>query len=154
MSDSALKNFTYGIYFLGTRSGDKVNAMVASWVTQVSFSPKLIAVGVKKERYSHVLLEEGGVFSICVLGTHFKDKLALFKGNKSFGENNISGYEYDILETGAPILKDCLGFVECRVVQAIETGDHTLFIGEVVNERFKSGDPLISAHLNGHFYGG
>lgn len=154
MSESALKSFTYGIYFLGTRSGDKVNAMIASWVTQVSFSPKLVGVGVKKERYSHSLLEEGGVFSLCVLGTQFKDKLSLFKADKTFGENDISGFEHEILKTGAPVLKDCIGFVECRVVQKVETGDHTLFIGEVVNERFNSGEPLISAHLHGHFYGG
>jgi len=154
MTGNALKQLTYGVYFLGTKKDGGVNGMVASWVTQASFEPRLVAVGVKKERYSHNLIEKGKVFSLCVLGKSYKDRLHLFKGDKETAESTISGVEFQKLETGAPVLKDCVGFMECRLVEAVQTGDHTLFIGEVINEGVNGGEPLTVADLEGHYYGG
>jgi len=86
----------------------------------------------------------------------FKDKLHLFKSEKTFSNGAISGYGIEAGVTGAPILKDCVGYVECRVVQAVDAGDHTLFIGEVVAEgaRGNPGEVLTTADLDGHYYGG
>ena len=75
MEENALKLIPYGTYFLGSRKeGGEVNAMVASWVTQVSFEPRRVAVGVKKTRYSHDLIRDGGAFTLCALGREFKRK--------------------------------------------------------------------------------
>jgi flavin reductase (DIM6/NTAB) family NADH-FMN oxidoreductase RutF len=151
---NGLRLLTYGVYFLGCRAGDGVNGMIASWVTQVSFQPRLVAVGVKKERRSHDLIKEGGVFSLCVLDKNQSNQMGLFKGEKRIDDKTIEGVSYEKLKTGAPVLKECVGFVECRLVHSVETGDHTVFIGEVVNEGVRGGDPLTVWDLGGHYYGG
>lgn len=156
MSDgNALKLLTYGVYFLGCGAGDEVNGMIASWVTQVSFEPRRVAVGVKKTRRSHELLLRNGVFTICVLDSSWKDKLDLFKGKKVFSGRTISGVPFETRKTGAPVLTDCVAFIECETVKTVDTGDHTLFIGEVVNEEVKGDEtPLRVDDLEGHYYGG
>lgn len=154
LDGNALKLLTYGIYFLGCRKGDEVNAMVASWVTQVSFEPRRVAVGVKKTRRSHDMIADGGVFTLCVLDKKHKNELDKFKGEKDIDDNTISGSAYEILETGAPVLKDCVGYIECKLVESFDAGDHTLFVGDVVGEGVRGGDPLTSADLEGHYYGG
>ncbi|MDD5224477.1 MAG: flavin reductase family protein [bacterium] len=151
---NGLRLLTYGIYFLGCRAGDSVNGMIASWVMQVSFQPRLIAVGVKKERRSHDLIRDGGVFSLCVLDKNQSGQMGLFKGEKRIDDKTIEGVPYEKLKTGAPVLKECVGFVECKLVQSVETGDHTVFVGEVINEGVRGGDPLTTWDLAGHYYGG
>lgn len=153
-TNNALRLFTYGIYFLGCRKGETLNAMIASWVMQVSFEPRRVAVGVKKDRFSHDLIREGGVFSLCVLRKNQRTQMDLLKGQKRVDENTIEGMPYEVRKTGAPVLRDCAGFVECRLVHSVDAGDHTIFIGEVVNEEVHGGDPLTAWDLAGHYYGG
>ena len=52
-----------GLYVLGSRAGERRNGMTVNWVTQVSFDPKLVAVSVEHEAFTHELLVEGGVFA-------------------------------------------------------------------------------------------
>jgi flavin reductase (DIM6/NTAB) family NADH-FMN oxidoreductase RutF len=77
---SALGHMTYGIYILTSRSGSEINGMVASWVTQVSYSPPLIMVAVHPNRYSHDLIKKGNAFALHVLDRSQKDMLKRFKG--------------------------------------------------------------------------
>jgi len=61
-SDQALKKLTTGIYVVTSKQGAVINGMVASWVSQVSFSPPLIMVAIKQGRHSHGMIREGKVF--------------------------------------------------------------------------------------------
>ena len=61
---TALKLMPYGFYALTSRNGDDVNIMVANWITQVSFEPRLVAIGLQKTSYTHGVVEKGGVFAI------------------------------------------------------------------------------------------
>ena len=53
-----------GLYVIGSRDGERRNAMTANWVTQVSFDPKLVGVGIEKSAHTHELVAAGGVFSV------------------------------------------------------------------------------------------
>ena len=55
--------------------------------------------------------------------------------------------------TGSPLLADCLGYVECRLVDAFDPGDHTLFIGEVVEAELVSTGPVLTIQDLGKVYG-
>ena len=59
-------------------------------------------------------------------------------------ENRFGEYELYLSEiTGCPILKEALGYVECKVERSLEEGDHSIFLGEVVGARLHcEGDPL------------
>ena len=54
-----LKMMPYGFYSFTTKNGDDVNAMVVNWVSQMSYEPRLLAVGIQKSCYSHGLVEAG-----------------------------------------------------------------------------------------------
>ena len=78
-----------------------------------------------------------------------------FKGDKEVTETTIGGVEMETARNGAPVLKDSLGYLELKLVQTVDAGDHTLFIGEVTTSKLLTGGEALSiAHLDGHCYGG
>lgn len=129
---SALEQFTYGIHVVTTKSGDIVAGFTASWVSQVSFNPDLVMVAVKNESYAHKIIRDGGVFAVNVLPEGRSELARRFsQGLHETGEA-FTAVPSAGKKTGAPILRDALAYVECDVVSALETGDHTLFVGEMV----------------------
>ena len=137
MKKAILKNMahmTYGIYVLTMRFENTINGMIASWVSQVSYDPPLFMVAVHPNRYSHDLLAKSGHFALHILARDQKDLLGRFKGPDA-GEKFASiNWEDGI--TGCPVLADCIGFMECRIIQTLAPGNHTLFIGQLVNAVF------------------
>ena len=151
--DRALKKLTTGIYIVTTKQESQINGMVASWVSQVSFSPPLIMVAVKKERYSHKMITAGKVFALNILSKQQKKEVPFFKGPHK-PEEKFYNTPYEIKKTGAPIIIDALAYLDCVLTGQFTPGDHTLFIGEVIEgDVLKDGDPLSSHDLE-HVYGG
>ena len=151
--DQALKKLTTGIYIVTTREESEINGMVASWVSQVSFSPPLIMVAVKKDRYSHQMIVKGKVFALNILSTEQKKEVPNFKGTHK-PEAKFFNTPYETKKTGAPIIKDSIAYLDCVLTDQFAPGDHTLFIGEVIEgDILKDGEPLSSHELE-HIYGG
>lgn len=122
-----------GIYVVSTRLGSRINAMTAAWVSRASFSPPLLTVAVGKTRYTHNMIQGSGVFAVHALGRGHMGVAKRF-GLKTGGKTDkFEGIEYSTKVTGAPILKDCIAWIDCRVVGACDAGDHTLFIGEMLD---------------------
>jgi len=63
---------TNGVYVLTTALDGRMNGMIASWVSQVSYEPPLIAVAVHENRFSHGLVRESGLFALHVMGKQHK----------------------------------------------------------------------------------
>ena len=137
MKKEILKNMahmTYGIYVLTTRFENAINGMIASWVSQVSYDPPLLMAAIHANRYSHELLVQSGHFALHILSREQKDLLARFKGPLAGEKFESIAWEEGV--TGCPILADCIGCMECRITQSLVPGNHTLFVGEVVNAVF------------------
>lgn len=130
---TALRMIPYGLFVLTADGKSGTGAATVNWVTQTSFTPPLVAVGVKADSHIHAVIKETGAFALNVLG---KGQSALaytfFKPAERKGDT-ISGEPFRKGATGAPILAHTPAFVECRVVGSVERGDHTLFVGEVVD---------------------
>jgi flavin reductase (DIM6/NTAB) family NADH-FMN oxidoreductase RutF len=131
---TALRMIPYGLYVLaGETSDGKVSAATVNWVTQASFDPPLLAVGVKKDSAGHEVIKESGSFALSVLGKGQQDHaFAFFKPAERDGDT-IGGHAFRAGSTGSPILESAPAFVECNLVDTIERGDHSVFVGEVVN---------------------
>src|SRR5689334_14254094 len=57
-----------GLYVIGsTDKGNRRNAMTSNWLTQISFDPKLVAISVEREAFTHELIEAARVFSVCLI---------------------------------------------------------------------------------------
>ncbi len=142
----------HGIYVLTTAAGEERNGMIASWVSQVSYDPPLIMVALHPDRYSHALIEQSHVFALHLLGGDRKDFLQRFKGEDVAGK--FLSVKWFQGRTGCPVLEDCLGYVECEVKEKYEPGNHTLYIGRVLEGRvLKEGEPLTTLAYEGVYLG-
>jgi len=155
MDDTILKNMahmTYGIYVLTTRLEDRMNGMIASWVSQVSYEPPLVMVAIHPNRYSHELVRQSGNFALHIISREQKGLLARFKG--PIAEEKFTSIDWRFGATGCPILKECIGCMECRIRENLKPGNHTLFIGEVVNAFFNEDKaPLATLDYEGTYLG-
>jgi flavin reductase (DIM6/NTAB) family NADH-FMN oxidoreductase RutF len=128
-----------GLYVLGSRAGERRNAMTCNWFTQVSFEPKLVGIGVDKAAFTHELISEGKVFAVNVIDR--EDRAIVRKFTKPVyvdaAAMTLNGFAYRESITGAPILVQAAGYLDCEVRQAVDSGSHTFFIGEIVDCGFQ-----------------
>ena len=148
----ALGKMTYGIYVLTTYYKDEINGMIASWAAQVSYDPPLIMAAVHPNRYSHRLIEHSASFALHILAQNQGEFLGRFKGEQP--RLKFDGIQWERGKTGCPLLKDCIAFAECTVKDVYKPGNHTLFVGEIVNAACYSDlQPLITADYDGQYLG-
>ena len=148
----ALSRMVNGIYVLTASYRGEINGMIASWVSQVSYEPPLIMVAVHPNRYSHHLIQSGGAFALHIIPRERKDFLHLFKGPDPGAKFASLRWSRGI--TGAPLLEECIACLECEVKTSLSPGNHTLFIGRVVDARlFSNADPLSTLDYEGVYRG-
>lgn len=150
-----LRKIPHGLYICGVKDGEDVNGFTASWVMQGSFEPPLVVNCVKNDSKSHAMLKSSGVFALSFLEAGQKELAQkFFKQQRRVGHKFEDVEFYLSPETGCPVITETLGYVECRVVGAVEHGDHTVFVGEVVGAAVhKEGDSLL-LESTGWQYGG
>ena len=147
-----------GLFVLGSRAGDRRNAMTINWVTQVSFDPKMIAVGVEHAALTHELVSEGQVFSVNTVDR--EDRAIVRKFTKPVEVDaaamTLNGFPFHDGPTGAPILDQAPAWLDCAVRQSVEIGDHTLFLGEIVACGFQKPEdtPVLRMEDTRMNYGG
>ena len=128
-----------GLYVLGsTDTGERRNGMTINWVTQVSFDPKWIGVSIEQTAVTHELIEAGGCFGLSLID--LEDRAIVRKFTKpvevDLTAKTLNGIPYVEKVTGAPILSQAVAYVDCAVRETVSVGDHTLFIGEVMDTAF------------------
>src|SRR6201998_1949668 len=130
---TALRMIPYGIYVLTADDG-KGNAAAATvnWVTQTAFAPPLVVVGVKTDSGAYQIVKNTKAFALNMLGKDQKGAAFTFFKPTTVADGKLSGMAYRDGTTGAPILTDVPGAVECRVTTIVEQGDHHVVVGEVV----------------------
>lgn len=129
----------YGLYVLGsTDRRDRRNGMTINFVTQLSSDPKWIGVGVEKAAFTHELIEAGRCFSLCMIDR--EDRAIVRKFTKpvdvDLAEKTLNGFAYVERVTGAPILAQSLAFLDCELHDTVTAGEHSFFVGEVVDVGF------------------
>ena len=140
----AMRHLTHGVYVLGTRRGREQTAMTASWVAQTSERPPTVAVAVRDNRYTHDVIMESGTFSLSVLREDQVNVATHFAETSGEYHNKLRGIPFDLAPSGAPVLLDCLAYLDCRVLDTARAGDHTVFIGEVITgESYGRDYPLV-----------
>ena len=128
-----------GLYVVGSTDGaERRNGMTTNWVTQLSFDPKWVGVGIERDAVTHGLIEAGGVFSVCLIDR--EDRAIVRKFTKpvevDLAAKTLNGFAYVERATGAPILAGSVAFLDCAVRDRMEVGNHTFFAGEVLEAGF------------------
>jgi flavin reductase (DIM6/NTAB) family NADH-FMN oxidoreductase RutF len=137
----ALHHLTHGVYVLGTRRGRQANAMTASWVMQTSERPPCVAVAVRDDRYTRDLILESATFALSVLRDDQVDVAAHFSDTSGEYHDKLQGVPYGLTPSGSPFLLDCLAYLDCRVMDTVRAGEHTIIVGEVT-----AGDTLDDSY--------
>ena len=152
----------YGLYLMGVRRKEvrdvakDLNAFISSWVTQVSFKPPMIVVGVKRDAYSNALLKESGVFTLNFLASDQKELAQKFFKDLVVTPTEMSGVPYYTgKETGCPVFPQTPAHLEC-VVEHIYEGDndHSVVVGRVLDvEHRRDAKPLTTSETGWSYAG-
>ena len=135
MQEIAFDALVHGVYVVTTRVGEKINGMTAAWVSQVSLKPLLVMVSIAPPRYSHDLIKTSGVLAVNVLTSEQVELGKRFGFKSGRKVDKCAGLEWITAATGAPILPQAYAYLDMKLVSTFPAGDHTLFVGEVVEAK-------------------
>jgi len=152
---TVLRKIPHGVYIIGVKQDAQLNAFTATWLTQVSFTPPLVALGIKKDSRSFEMIQQSRVFSVNLLGKNQKAVAEHFVKPATVVGEKLREVRYRFGKTGAPVLEEAIGYVECEVREiANESGDHAVVIGEVVEAGLHKDEPSLTLLDTGWHYGG
>lgn len=139
---AALGRFATGVTIVSTKDDDGVDCgMTVSAFSSASLRPPLVVASIGHEASMAPAMARAAVFGVSILergqeelSRHFADTEAVKFGGVRFTRGRL---------TGVALMNDALAWLECRVVQRVEAGDHTLYIGEVLSAAARADHPLL-----------
>ncbi len=158
MVDAIQKLFGYEstdpyVYLVSTKLGEKINGQIAVDVIGFTFLkdwPRA-AIFIGKDKFTHSLILESGVFALNLLSIHQMELVRNFGMRSGKNANKFEGVEHFSAETGSPIIKDCVGYADFKVIEKLDLGDHTMFYGLVADSGIVSEDqPLRISYFKKH----
>ncbi|MDB4625161.1 diflavin flavoprotein [Synechococcus sp. AH-551-E19] len=150
--DKALGRLSGGLYVVTASQGDgdslRRSAMVASWVSQASFTPPGITVAVAKDRAIEALMQVGDQFVLNILREeNHQQLLRHFLKRFPPGADRFAGI--NVLEEeaeGGPVLGDALAYLGCRVEQRMEGPDHWVIYAVVEQGNVADANAMTAVH--------
>ena len=175
MTDEAIQQvmheMPYGLYIIGSKEAGpgKVNGMMADWVMQVSFNPRLIAVAFERDSHTLGNIRRDPAFTLNLLSQD-NDSMELarpfaqpYSGSKVGGRSEaeastvhykLDGLRYQLTESGCPVLDGAMAWLECEAEQFLEIGDHVLAIARVLGGRVeREAEPMTSGYTGWTYSG-
>lgn len=152
----SLRMITYGLYILAVKDGEELAAGTVNWLSQASFTPPLIMVGVKKDSHLHTLIEKTQKFAISVLAQDQKNIASDFFRPTQLDGGQLNGHPFEFSpDYQYPLLTECPAWFEAKVTATVPGGDHTVYVAEVTDAGVRQADaiPLVMRDT-GWFYGG
>ena len=132
--------FATGVTVVTTGGKAGAHGLTANAVASLSLDPPLVLVAVDKKAHSLDFLKVNRCFAVNILRLGQKDVSRRFA---THGPKDFTGLSILTAVTGAPILADCLAYLDCRVVEILPGGDHEIFIGEIACGEVHGGLPLL-----------
>lgn len=139
-----LRHFPGGVTLVTTRAGERIHGMTVSAFASVSAEPPRVLVVIDRNHsMSPLLLAEGAIFAVNFLAEG-QDELSQHFATAPEDQRFARG-AWSRASTGAPVLDEGLAWLDCRVIERLESGSHTIFIGAVEASRINRPDqtPLI-----------
>ncbi len=151
---TVLRMIPYGLYVLGSRHGNQMTMATINWVTQASFAPPLVVMGIKGDAAGHAILKSSKKFALSMLKAGRKDMAYAFFKHVAPDGNKIGGFAFSHAANGSPVLDEAAGFVAGDIHEIIERGDHSIFVGEVTEARLHAASDILTLKEIGANYGG
>jgi flavin reductase (DIM6/NTAB) family NADH-FMN oxidoreductase RutF/rubredoxin len=151
MNKSAFYKLSYGLYVVGSCSGDKLNGQIANTAFQVTSEPATIGVSINKLNLTHDFIRESKKFSVSILSTAAPmDFIGRFGFKSGRDINKFEGVQYRTGITGVPIVTEhCVAMLEAEVIAEFDCGTHRIFLGEVKDcDVLNDAEPMTYAYYH------
>jgi flavin reductase len=132
--------FATGVTIVTTDGEAGPHGLTANAIASLSLAPPLVLVSVDKRAHSLDCLKKNMCFAVNILRL---DQEEISQRFATPGPKDFTGLNVIRATTNAPVLSDCLAFVDCRVVEILPGGDHEIFVGEIVAGEYHGGEPLL-----------
>jgi len=142
-----MASFASGVTVVTTAHAGTLNGLTVSSFTSLSVDPMLVLICIDKTVQSHNAISAAGTFAVNILAEDQADLSMRFASRR---EDKFEELDYHLGATGLPLLEGTLASVECRVVGELPGGDHTIFVGEVLEGQMGTGQPLLYFQRNYH----
>ncbi|MCA9949899.1 MAG: hydroxymethylglutaryl-CoA lyase [Anaerolineales bacterium] len=142
----AMSKFATGVTVVTTLYQDTPVGITVSAFSSLSLDPPLVMINLGKHLFTHKVIAGSGVFAVNILGAHQKEMGLRFAGMLPGVEDRFAGIAVDTAVTNCPILSDALAWVDCRVWEMYDGGDHTIFVGEVLDVYAGEADTPLLYH--------
>jgi len=136
--------FASGVTVVTLNEDGEPRGMTANAFLSLSLDPALVIVCVQETGSMYSVFQEAEAFGVNVLAADQRALSDLF-AKHGVPEEPMGGFEYRMGELGVPLLSGVLGYAECRIVERMSGGDHTIVVGEATNVAFDraDADPLL-----------
>jgi len=138
-----MSNYPTGVTVVSLNVNGKPYGLTVNSFTSLSLDPLLILICIKKGKKSHDYISNSKYFAINILN-YKQEEISKRFADPTIEDKRFEGIEFFLHETGCPLIKDCIGYIICENYKNYEGGDHTIFIGRVLQViKGKEEYPLI-----------
>ena len=157
MSDApfiqALGRVPSGVFILTVRHDEQETGMLASWVQQAAFQPPAVTIAVQQDRFVANWLTAGAPLVLNVVAEGGHALLKHFGRGFEPGVEAFDGLRVSRSQHGVPVLQDAAGYLECRPTSHVDSGDHRIFLAEVIGGQMDdSRSPMVHVRKSGAHY--
>ena len=148
---AVMGRFATGVTVVTTCQGTLRAGITVNAFSSVSLDPPLVLICIDRSSHVHNVLLESGIFAVNILTQEQAELSSCFAGNSDYRYTSFCGASSHVEATGAPVLDESLGFVDCHIVDVFPGGDHSIIVGRVEALGGTSGEPLLyyrSHYLN------
>jgi flavin reductase (DIM6/NTAB) family NADH-FMN oxidoreductase RutF len=158
----------YGLYIVGSRGSDGLDGMMADWVMQVSFDPRMVAVSLENDARTLENIRATGGFSVNLLSEeeasmalaakfaqpYYDEKVSGRGGTSTRVHHKLESVPHSVTASGVPILDRAMAWLECKAREFVPLGDHTLVVGDVRDAALlRDASPLTSTFTGWNYSG-
>ena len=136
----AMSHFASGVTVVTTEHDGTPYGMTVASFASLSLRPPLVLVCIEKSVKTHEAIRAAGMFGVSILSREQADVSGKFA---SKAEDKFAGVNLRQGASGVPLIDGAICTLECRVHEQLPGGDHTIFVGEVLDAQMGDGQPLV-----------
>lgn len=142
---SAMRTWITGVSIVTGRHKDQIHGMTANSFNSIALNPPTVLVALQRHTRTRTIVKNGGIFGVTILEGSQIQLARRFAGQIETDLPRFEGLDTFTLETGSPLIRNGLAFLDCRVTRSFEVGPTTVFIGEVLaaERAANAGEPLL-----------
>lgn len=133
------------LWVVTANAGGRRGGLIATFVLGLSLIPDLprVCLGLAQHHHTRALIEAADAFALHLIGERHLDWVWRFGLASGHEGDKFEGLATELGATGSPILRDALAWMDCQVEARCDTGDRTIYVGEVVD----ASPPPTAAHM-------